>query len=180
MRHIACSCAIVLSLPACGGSSHDGGDSSHGRTITVGEQSNGTTVVMGVGEHLTVALMSAGDGGYSNWSIASAPDSKTLASTSSEHQPPPPGALPGNFGTDVFNFEAVAAGTTSVVATAVQPWAGGDTATFSVAVTVGQACSSANDCTGVLPTLCQVCDNGSTACAHFACVSGACVVKVCP
>lgn len=48
MRRIACSCAIALSLAACGRSSRD-------RTVTVSEQSNATTIAMGVGEHLTVA-----------------------------------------------------------------------------------------------------------------------------
>ena len=90
---------------------------------------------MGVGEQLTVALTSHGDGGFSDWTIASAPDSRILASTSSEHQPPPPGAGVGNFGTDVFDFQAVAAGNTSVVATAARSWSG-ETLTFSVTVTV--------------------------------------------
>ena len=103
MRRVACSFAIALALAACGRSSDD-------RTVTVGEQANGTTIAMGVGEQLTVALTSHGDGGFSNWTIASAPDSRIVAWTGSEHYPPPPGAGVGNFGTDVFEFQAVAAG----------------------------------------------------------------------
>ncbi len=127
MRCIACSCAIALALAACGGS-------SNGRTVTIGEES-GTTIVMGVGDQLTVALTSHGDSGYSNWTIARAPDSGILLSTSSEHQPPPPTAGAGNFGTDVFNFQAVATGNTSAVASAVRSWSG-ETLTFAVTVTV--------------------------------------------
>ncbi len=126
MRWIACSCAIALA--ACG-------HSLRGRTITVGEESNGATIVMGIGDQLTMSLTSHGDGGYSNWTIASAPDSAILAPTGSSHQPPPPGAGFGNFGTDVFAFQAVGFGKTSAVATAVRPWSG-ETLTFSVTVTV--------------------------------------------
>ena len=131
MRRIACSCAIALALAACDHTSRD--RMFHGRTV--GEEANGTTIGMGVGEQVTVALTSPGDSGYSNWTIASTPDSGVVAWTSSEHQAPPSGAGPGNFGTDVFDFEAVAAGSTSVVATAVRPWSG-ETLTFSVTVTV--------------------------------------------
>ncbi len=41
------------------------------------------------------------------------------------------------------------------------------------------ACTTAADCKGVLPALCQQCANGSTGCAHFVCTSGACQVSVC-
>lgn len=43
----------------------------------------------------------------------------------------------------------------------------------------GSSCVSAADCKGVLPALCQQCPGGGTACAHFACVSGACEVVTC-
>jgi len=128
MRRIACSFAVALALAACDRSSNE-------PTVAVGEEANGTTIGMGVGDRLTVALTSPGDGGYSNWTIATAPDSGILALTGSAHRPPPPGAYPGNFGTDVFDFEAAGAGSTSVVATAVRAWSG-ETLTFSVTVTV--------------------------------------------
>lgn len=120
--------SIALALAACGGS-------SHGRIVAVGEESNGGTIVMDVGEQLTLALTSHGDGGYSNWTLASPPASGILTLTSSGHQPPPAGSGVGNFGTDLFEFQAVAAGGTSAVATAVRSWSG-ETLTFSVTVTV--------------------------------------------
>lgn len=40
-------------------------------------------------------------------------------------------------------------------------------------------CSSAADCTGALPALCQVCADGSSGCAHFECNSGVCQVAYC-
>lgn len=40
-------------------------------------------------------------------------------------------------------------------------------------------CNTAADCTGALPQLCEVCDDGSSACAHFACVNKSCQVAIC-
>ena len=45
---------------------------------------------------------------------------------------------------------------------------------------VGEPCSSASDCTGVLPALCMQCGGGGTACAHWACEWGVCVDRICP
>lgn len=45
----------------------------------------------------------------------------------------------------------------------------------------GPDCTSAADCKGVLPGICQVCTDGQTACAHFACVAGRCETQIlCP
>jgi len=44
----------------------------------------------------------------------------------------------------------------------------------------GTQCSTAADCKGALPALCEQCANGSTACAHFECVAGACQTVICP
>ena len=41
-------------------------------------------------------------------------------------------------------------------------------------------CSSATDCTGALPALCQQCADGGSGCAHFTCVAGQCQVAYCP
>jgi hypothetical protein len=42
------------------------------------------------------------------------------------------------------------------------------------------SCSTATDCTGALPAICQKCANGSMGCAHFTCVAGQCQVGYCP
>ncbi len=42
------------------------------------------------------------------------------------------------------------------------------------------SCSSSSDCRGLLPQLCQVCADGSTACAHHECIAGKCEVVTCP
>ncbi len=42
------------------------------------------------------------------------------------------------------------------------------------------SCSSASDCTGAVPALCQLCANGGYGCAHFACVAGQCQLAYCP
>jgi hypothetical protein len=40
-------------------------------------------------------------------------------------------------------------------------------------------CSADSDCSGILPQYCQVCSDGSQACAHWACVSGQCQIATC-
>jgi len=42
------------------------------------------------------------------------------------------------------------------------------------------ACTTAADCHGALPALCELCPDGNPACAHFVCVAGACDVAICP
>jgi len=41
-------------------------------------------------------------------------------------------------------------------------------------------CSTAADCTGALPALCQICSDGGNGCAHFECVAGQCSIAYCP
>lgn len=41
-------------------------------------------------------------------------------------------------------------------------------------------CSTASDCTGVLPHICAMCSDGGVACAHYICVAGECRVAICP
>ena len=41
-------------------------------------------------------------------------------------------------------------------------------------------CSTAGDCKGILPQICQVCSDGKMQCAHFVCNSGRCETQVCP
>jgi hypothetical protein len=48
----------------------------------------------------------------------------------------------------------------------------------------GSGCTTASDCHGILPQICEVCpaQNGgasTTACAHFACENGECVTRIC-
>ncbi len=44
----------------------------------------------------------------------------------------------------------------------------------------GPECTSAADCKGVLPGICQVCSDGQSACAHFVCAAGTCEMQICP
>ena len=46
--------------------------------------------------------------------------------------------------------------------------------------TSSSICSSATDCTGALPALCQLCADGGSGCAHFTCAAGQCQVAYCP
>ncbi len=41
-------------------------------------------------------------------------------------------------------------------------------------------CTADTDCSGALPQYCRQCDDGSTVCAHWSCVQGACNVVSCP
>jgi len=45
---------------------------------------------------------------------------------------------------------------------------------------VPDGCSATSECTGALPALCQLCSDGSSGCAHFACVAGQCTIAYCP
>jgi hypothetical protein len=53
-----------------------------------------------------------------------------------------------------------------------------------VAVDVGHclpngSCDDAEDCKGLLPQLCMRCSDGSSGCAHHACVAGKCEIAYC-
>lgn len=43
-----------------------------------------------------------------------------------------------------------------------------------------QSCRTAAECRGFLPHICEVCSNGESACAHWACVSHKCTMEICP
>ncbi len=134
MRHVLC-CALLLAIAGCDRSSPQppGPDET---AISVDERANGSTVAMTVGQRFTVTLWNYGDGGFSGWAITTSPDPAVLTSIASWHVPPGPDAMPGNFGSDAFEFEAAGLGSTSFVATASQPWTNGQTVSFSLGVTV--------------------------------------------
>ena len=101
---------LAASLVGCGGGAQ------------LNDNLNGTTVQLKKGDPVTVTLRSLGDGGYSNWVISAVPDAAVLKSTGTKHQAG--GGLSGDFGSDVFSFEAVAAGQTSIQATATRSFSG--------------------------------------------------------
>ena len=41
------------------------------------------------------------------------------------------------------------------------------------------SCSADADCTGFLPQFCRACSDGSSSCAHWSCVAGACAIATC-
>lgn len=41
------------------------------------------------------------------------------------------------------------------------------------------SCQADADCSGILPQFCRVCDDGSTSCAHWSCVTNACQIATC-
>lgn len=40
-------------------------------------------------------------------------------------------------------------------------------------------CAADTDCSGILPQFCRTCDDGSTSCAHWSCVTNACQIATC-
>jgi hypothetical protein len=50
---------------------------------------------------------------------------------------------------------------------------------MSCKVPAGDYCEQASDCKDAVPQFCQQCPNGSNGCAHWDCVSGACVIITC-
>jgi hypothetical protein len=67
------------------------------------------------------------------------------------------------------------------VACSAAPASEGATESSAQAVSVGGACTSASQCKGALPDICEAsCNGGPGECAHFACVSNKCEVQICP
>jgi predicted secreted protein len=116
---------------ACGSS---GSTVANGQ-VTVHEQANGTTVAVPFGQTLVVDLRNPGDGGYGSWVLAAAPTSTVLRLTQASHEPPSAGAMPGDFGRDVFVLDAVGVGTTQLGATATRAFSG-ETITYTLDVVV--------------------------------------------
>ena len=123
-------CALAVTLAACQGGHPTPGVGG----LAFDERSNGKTVVLPLNQELTITLTSLGDGGYSNWSVATPPDQETLETTASSHQPG--SGLVGDFGKDVFKFRGVKAGQTSILANAGRSFSG-ETQTYSLTVIVG-------------------------------------------
>jgi len=118
--------ALLLVATACDGSAP---------SVSIDEQSNGASIPLTVGENLAVTLKSLGDSGFPNWTVTTSPDHAVLKSMAAEHQQATSGLL-GDFGKDIFKFQAVAPGQTSLIASAAQPWSGGATVTFTLAIQV--------------------------------------------
>lgn len=149
-RSIALSSMLAVVVMACAGCNGAGAPSAAGAQSNAGDgtggaalaaavvtlDANGSTVSLAPGQKLTLRLRNLGDGGYGAWVLATSPDAAILRLGSSTHEPPAPGAPLGNFGQDVFAFQALAAGETRVVATATRPWKGGETETFTLSVVV--------------------------------------------
>jgi predicted secreted protein len=133
MRRTAILGPLMVCL-ACGTNGAAAGGGATAQAVTL--DANGTTVSATVGRTLTLRLRNLGDGGYQPWVLAAPPDPAVLRLTSSSHEEPGPGALLGNFGQDVFTFQALAPGLTKLVATATRPWQGGGTETFKLSIVV--------------------------------------------
>jgi len=42
-----------------------------------------------------------------------------------------------------------------------------------------QECTEATDCSGILPDFCRLCSDGTSACAHWSCLSNQCEIVTC-
>jgi predicted secreted protein len=126
MSRILICCALLLGVAAC---------DEERPPVVVDRLADGTAVTVTVDERLWVRLENFGDGGYSPWVLDAEPDPAVLPFVRSWHQDPA-SPMPGAFGTDVFEFRGVAPGSTSIEASASQPWEGGETVTFTLDVTV--------------------------------------------
>jgi predicted secreted protein len=103
--------------------------------VVVDQGADGTTVVVPASVRLIVRLTDWGDGGFDSWELTTLPDPAVLELRRYTHEPPE-AQMPGDFGADVFELVAVAPGSTSLVASASQPWVGGETITFTLGVDV--------------------------------------------
>jgi predicted secreted protein len=83
-------------------------------TARLTESDNGTTVSVGVGARVRVVLESNASTGYS-WVVTTAPDPAVVVATGEPfYAAPATSSLLGVSGHQVFDFEAVAAGTTTL------------------------------------------------------------------
>lgn len=142
-RTAFCLAAALLALAAVGGCS--GPARSAPRTTTVevsyadlANQKHVTRdVSLGVGGTLEVRLGSNASTGYQWSEQARIGDTSVLVQTGHAYVAPT-GTQLGAPGTETWTFQALAAGTTTVVTTYGQPWEGGekDSWTFTATVTV--------------------------------------------
>ncbi len=59
------------------------------------------------------------------------------------------------------------------------PCPAGEVFDSSQCTCVSAGCTTAADCTGPLPSICELCADGGTSCAHWSCVGGQCVDALC-
>jgi inhibitor of cysteine peptidase len=117
---------LSVLLVACGKDSDD--------SVIIYQQS-GQTITVGVGQHFAVQLDANPTTGYT-WQLTADPGApvQVLGHT---YTPAPP-QQPGSGGTELFTFQAVAAGTSTLAFGYVRPWETGvapaQTAAFPVKV----------------------------------------------
>jgi predicted secreted protein len=104
--------------------------------VIVDDPENGTTVTVSAGQTLAVGLRSYGDGGYTPWALATPPDPSALRLLRTGNASIHGGGRPGDFGRDIFVFEAVGAGTTRIVETTSRPWDPSTLVTHTLGVVV--------------------------------------------
>jgi predicted secreted protein len=104
--------------------------------VTVDDPGNGTTVTVATGQTLAVGLTSYGDGGYTPWALATAPDPSVLRLLRTGNASIHGDGRPGDFGRDILVFEAVGAGTTRIVETTSCPWDPSTLVTHTLGVVV--------------------------------------------
>ena len=98
---------------------------------------NGRVIQVTRGQVFTIKIGNPGDGGY----IFNNPSYDTSVLTLTNHTHTNPSIIiPGNFGDDVWEFQALNSGSTKIDITASRQWTGGDTANmFSATVVVSNS-----------------------------------------
>ena len=125
-RLVAPVLLLSVLLAACGNDSDDS---------AIIYQQSGQTIAVGLGQHFAVQLDANPTTGYT-WQLTADPGAavKVVGHT---YTPTPP-QQPGSGGTELFTFQAVAAGTPTLAFGYVRPWETGvapaQTATFPVKV----------------------------------------------
>lgn len=95
------------------------------------------TMTVAKGQVLSVALPSAGDGGYA-WHLETTYDTRLLAPKGERRGERPANAPLGKFADEIFDFQALAPGTTQLTFSQYRPWEGPQSATETrrIAVTI--------------------------------------------
>ena len=132
--------ALLLCAGGCGGATGRGAPEvacDEFMELDPGEQAIERELEVAVGDSFTVTLCSNPSTGF-EWEEAVISDSSVLRETGREFQAPSSGVPPGAAGKEVWIFEAVKQGASTVSMAYSRPWEGGEKGvwTFSLAVVV--------------------------------------------
>ena len=130
--------ALLLGAGGCAGASGQGAPEvtcDEFMELDPGEQAIERELEVTTGDSFTVTLCSNPSTGF-EWEEAVISDQSVLRQAGHEFQAPGSGAPPGAAGKEVWTFEAVKRGTSTVSMAYSRPWEGGEKGVWTFSLTV--------------------------------------------